>query len=287
MKPWLSSIPALVTPFRSDGEIDYRTFSDLIEWQISQGSDGILVHGSTGEAPTISPDEFHFLVKKAKDVIKGRVPLLVGTGTNATKSTVEKTLYAKELGADIALVVVPYYNIPTDLGCFLHFQKVANDGALPMIIYYHPGRTGKKIGIDTLVSFLSIPNVIGIKDSSSPETIQKILEKAPEAKLYSGNDESIIPSLRLGIAGSISVFANAFPLLWKRILMTDLSEAEFIYSSLEKIIEVGFSETNPIGIKALMEMLGKCSSDVRLPLTPMSNENRAILSDLLVSLKSL
>lgn len=275
-----------MTPFKADGEIDYGAFSDLIEWHINEGSDGIVIHGSTGEGSTITLDEFPLLLKTAKDVIKGRVPLIVGSGTNATKSTVDKTRLAKELGADIALVIVPYYNIPSDLGCFLHFQKVALDGALPMIIYYHPGRTGKKIAIDTLVSFLSIQNVIGIKDSSSPETIRQILEKAPEAKIYSGSDEFIIPSLKLGIAGSISVFANAFPSLWKEIVTSDLDRAEILYRSLEKIIEVGFSETNPVGIKALMELLGKCSSDVRLPLTPMSEKNRSILSELLRSRKS-
>ncbi len=265
-----ASVPAVVTPFKEDGEIDYEIFSDLVAWHVSEGSDGILVHGTTGEAPTITSEEFTNLVKRAKEVIQGQVPLLVGTGTNSTKTTIEKTRIAKELGADMALVVVPYYNLPSDRGCFLHFEKVSKETSLPMMIYYHPGRTGKKLPIDTLLSFLTIPNVHAIKDSSSVDTIEELVKRNPDALIYSGIDETTLEAIDRGASGSISVLANAFPSLWSEMVKNGSYE---LFESIKEIVEAIFLEVNPVGIKALLHIMGKSPPHVRLPLAELSPSN--------------
>ena len=279
----MSSIPALVTPFTAEGSVDYNAFADLIEWQIGEGSDAILIHGTTGESPTITESEFVSLIRVAKGVIGKRLPLIVGTGTNSTRTSIEKTATAKELGADMALVIVPYYNLPSDEGCYLHFQEISRQTSLPLILYYHPTRTGKKLSIDTLVSFLSIPNVYAIKDSSSVETMRAILEREPTAKIYSGIDESTIPALINGAVGTISVVANAFPALWKQMV---LERSTVISQLLEPVIKAIFTEVNPVGIKALLDAMGKCLPDVRLPLTTMRAENRTVLIEAINDLGS-
>jgi len=272
----LKSIPALVTPFTKDGAVDYKAFCELLEWHLEEGSDAILIQGTTGESPTLDQEEFICLVKTAKDVLKNQIPLVVGTGTNSTKTTIEKTKLAKELGADFALVIVPYYNIPSDEGCLQHFKSVAKEADLPMIAYYHPGRTGKLLQVNTLVSILEIPNIIALKDAASLDSIRLLLEKKPDANIYAGIDTITVEALNLGAVGSISVLANAFPFLWKKMVV---DSSEKIQKNFENIFEAVFKEINPVGIKELLSVMQKCLPVVRLPLVEMKMENKKIVKE--------
>lgn len=264
------SIPALITPFNENLEVDYSTLEVLLKLHVENGSDAIVLAGTTGESPTLDSEELLELIIFSKKILGSRLPLIVGTGSNCTKKTITMTKKAKALGADGALVIVPYYNKPTDEGCLEHFRQVANIG-LPIIAYHHPGRTGKTLRIATLIKLLKLPNIVALKEASgSVETTQKILKAVPEANVFSGDDPLTLELIKLGACGSISIIANLWPNEWAKIvhraLKNEFQEASKQYNKISSTIEKVLAEPNPIGIKQAMQEQNMCKNYVRLPL---------------------
>lgn len=278
------SFPALITPFKESLEIDFKVLENLIEWHIQSGSDGLVLLGTTGEGPTVTAKEFDAVVSRAAQVIQKRIPLIIGTGTNSTDATIERTKRAKALGADIALAVVPYYNKPSDLGCLFHFQKVVSEGGLPVIVYHHPGRTGKTLRTETLVTLLKTPQIIGLKEASEDvNTVVQVLAAHPKALIYSGNDVITEDVLNAGGAGSISVFGNVFPTVWRHVIGLGLANEKVkLHSSFSEflpLMEATFQEINPVGVKFLLSLMGRCLSHVRLPLCQLELKTKAKIQE--------
>ena len=269
------SIVALVTPFTPQGEVDLDTFANLIEWHIEEGTDAIILCGTTGEAPTLSDQEQEALFRRAVQVSRGRIPLIGGTGTYDTRKSVEKTKKAKEIGLDACLVIVPYYNRPTPEGCYLHYQDVARSG-LPVIVYHHPGRTGVTLSAGALTDIAKIPNIVAIKEASGG--LELIKELDVDIPVFSGDDALTISMMELGAGGVMSVIANLIPKEWKEFVST-LEKKDFVqgralhekYLSLCNTIAL---EPNPQGIKYAMSLIGKCPSSFRLPLIEPRLENQ-------------
>lgn len=278
-----SSVVAIVTPFTEEGEVDYPAFKKLVDWHIAEGTDAILISGSTGESSTLTDEEQEKLIKTALDVANKRIPILAGTGTNCTKKTVEKTAQAKALGADGCLVVVPYYNRPMAEGCLAHYQEVSKVG-LPTVVYYHPVRTAVRLSPEVLVEICKLPSIVAIKISGGLEPIKRFKELS-NVPIYSGDDELTYEMLELGAIGGISVVANAIPRQWKEMIdsylrgdKTRANELNTLYSPLCQALIL---ETNPQGIKYGVSLLGKCGPYLRLPLLqPRQSTKRALFEAL-------
>jgi 4-hydroxy-tetrahydrodipicolinate synthase len=264
------SIPALVTPFDKNHNIDYISLRNLLQMHMGQGSDAIVLGGTTGESPTLETQELFDLISFCKKELGAKLPLIVGTGSNSTKKTIALTARAKELGANAALVIVPYYNMPTDEGCLEHFRQTAQVG-LPIIAYHHPGRTGKTMQVQSLVELLRIPGIVALKEASgSLETTKTILSQEPKANIFSGDDPLTLELIKIGACGSISIIANLYPSHWSEIvhaaLKRQFAQAEDLYRDLDSIITKVLSRPNPIGIKKVMQEHNMCKHHVRLPL---------------------
>ncbi|MBS0628401.1 MAG: 4-hydroxy-tetrahydrodipicolinate synthase [Verrucomicrobia bacterium] len=265
------SITALITPFLEDGSIDFVSFKKLVSWQIEQGSDGLVICGSTGEGATLSYLEQKQLIEVAVLEAKGKVPIIVGTGTNDTRTTLEKTKQAKEAGADGCLVIFPYYNKPTFEGCVAHFQKIS-DCNFPIIVYHHPGRTGLCFSPSQLAELCQIPNIVGLKEAAGNVEAALQFMRLTKTPLFSGDDALAIPLISMGAKGSISVIGNIRPREWadliKMALQDEIKEAKKLYHSLNPLCEVMFLETNPQCIKYAMSLEEHCLPFLRLPLLP-------------------
>jgi 4-hydroxy-tetrahydrodipicolinate synthase len=274
---------------KANGEVDYEGFRELIDFQLREGINGIVPLGTTGETPALEEDEEELLIKIAVKEAKGRVPLIVGAGSNSTKSAVAYAKRVKRLGADAALVVTPYYNKPNDEGIFLHFQTVAKESGIPVIIYNIASRTGKNIGGPLMERLSLIPGIIGVKESSGDinqigDVIALAKKRKAEGKnfsIFSGDDGLTLPVLALGGDGIISVVSNLVPAkvaaLAKTCLDGDFAKARDLHYELLPFFKAAFVETNPIPIKAAMGMAGFPSGPVRLPLGPLSENNRKYL----------
>jgi 4-hydroxy-tetrahydrodipicolinate synthase len=283
------TITALITPFKHQ-ELDEEGLAYNIHHQLSQGIEGILLFGSTGEAPTLSPEEQKRMLSIAVREAKGKVPVWAGTGTYCTKQTIEKTRQAQELGADVALVVVPYYNKPTQEGLFRHFEALSACVQLPIIIYNIPGRCGTNIEPSTLMRLAALPHVVGIKDSSgninqAGDYLHAVRQKRPDFALFSGDDIMTLPMLSLGASGVVSVASNLVPERVKALvdaaIRGQFQRAKELHYGLISLFKAIFMETNPIPIKAAMQICGMPSGGCRLPLSEMAPENLNTLRQLL------
>jgi 4-hydroxy-tetrahydrodipicolinate synthase len=274
------SIVAIVTPFKDDGEIDDAAFKELVDWHAEQGTNAIVCCGSTGEAPTLSSEEQLKIFEIALDVSKKRVPIIAGTGTYDTRKTVERTRKAKELGADGCLVVVPYYNRPTPEGCIAHFMEISKVD-LPMIVYYHPGRTGVRLSAEVLAEIAKLPSVVAIKDCSGGLELIQAIQQISTIPIFSGDDPLTLAMMELGAVGGISVVANVIPKAWSEMIQSALQgnkerarELNALYTPLFQAMEL---ETNPQCIKYAVSLLGKCKPYLRLPLLEPRQANKLMI----------
>ncbi|MBL8781322.1 MAG: 4-hydroxy-tetrahydrodipicolinate synthase [Alphaproteobacteria bacterium] len=274
------SIPALITPFR-DGRVDIKAFETFVEWQIAEGTNGLVPCGTTGESPTLSEAEFTAVVGAAVKVAKGRVPVIAGTGSYSTAHAIETTQLAQKLGADVALVVTPYYNKPTQDGLYLHFAAIAEATRLPILIYNIPGRSVVDMTPDTMGRLAKISNIIGVKDATANMarvTQQKASCGAKFVQL-SGEDGTALGFNAHGGVGCISVTANIAPRLCADFQAActkgDYAKARELHERLMPLHDTLFCETSPTPVKYAASLLGKCEETVRLPLAPLSESSKA------------
>ncbi len=276
------SMAALITPFR-DGQIDVEAFERLVEFQIANGTAVLVPCGSTGESATLTHAEHVELVRLTVKFAQGRVPVIAGTGSNATQEAISLTRAAEESGAAAALLISPYYNKPTQEGIYRHYKAVADATRLPLIVYNIPGRTASKIEASTIARLAEIERVVGIKEATGllDETQEVIRLCGDRIELYCGDDSLTLPVMAVGGVGVISVVANMLPKENAQLLAAcgagEWSTARRLHYQLLPVIRALFQETNPIGIKAALSMLGYCRDELRLPLLPMSDAPRAKL----------
>jgi 4-hydroxy-tetrahydrodipicolinate synthase len=280
---------ALVTPL-ADGRVDERALAELVEAQIAGGVDGLVPCGTTGESATLSDDEQARVIRRVVEVAARRVPVIAGAGANATDKAIARSRAAKAAGADGLLQVTPYYNRPTQEGLYAHFRAIADAVGLPMVVYNVPARTGSDLAVDTVARLGDVPSIVGIKDASgSVARGQQIVARVGERlKLYSGEDALNYPLYCIGAAGCISVASNAAPKLladgWDAFVAGDHAAAQRLHYRALRLCDVLFAETNPIGVKAALALMGRISTELRLPLVPMSAEAqgrlRAVLAEL-------
>ncbi|MDR1399532.1 MAG: 4-hydroxy-tetrahydrodipicolinate synthase [Treponema sp.] len=276
---------ALITPMKDNGDVDYEGFRRLVEFQLDAGIDGFVPLGTSGENPTLDEDEEDELIAIAVKLAHGRVPVIIGTGSNSTRHTVKYTQRAKDMGADAALVVTPYYNKPNDAGLLRHFEAAAGVG-LPIVVYNIASRTGRNINAPLMHKLSLIPGIIGVKESSGDinqmvDIIAQNRNTGREFTVLSGDDALTVPLLALGGDGVISVISNLVPAkvsaLVKAGLAGDFVEARRLHYELLPLVKAAFVETNPIPIKAAMSMVGLPAGPTRLPLGPLSPENERLL----------
>ena len=270
------SIVAIVTPMQEDGSLDLAAFRALIDFHIAEGTDGIVVVGTTGESPTVDVEEHELLIAEAVKHAAKRVPIIAGTGANSTKEAIELATFAKKVGADASLTVVPYYNKPTQEGLYLHFKAIAEAVDMPHILYNVPGRTGADMSNDTVLRLAQIPNIVGIKDATGGiERGSDLLQRAPaDFAIYSGDDATTLALMLLGAHGTISVTANVAPRLMHEMctaaLAGDVAKARAINFQLLGLHRKLFIEANPIPVKWAVARLGMMKNVLRLPLTPLT-----------------
>jgi len=274
---------ALVTPFK-DGGIDYDALERIVELQIAGGVDGILPMGTTGESPTVSYEEHKEFIRRVVKLARGRVKVIAGTGSNATDEAICLSKAAADDGVDGIMLVNPYYNKPPQRGMVAHFAAIAQAVPLPVIIYNIPGRTGINFLPESLTELADrCANVVAVKEATGDiaQMMRTIELLGDRITLLSGDDNLLLPVLSIGGRGVISVLSNAFPAEVKRVIVDyeagRIAEARAHFYRLLPLCRAMFLETNPIPVKAAMELLGHCSSDVRLPLMPLSEENRRAL----------
>ncbi len=278
------SIPALITPFK-DGDIDWPAFEKFVEWQIDQGSHGLVPCGTTGESPTISHDEHMALVKKCVEVTNKKIPVIAGTGSNSTREAIALTRHAKEAGADGALIVTPYYNKPSQEGLYQHFKAIHDEANLPIVIYNIPGRSVIDMSLDTMARLARLPNIVGVKDASSdlarpPEVLEVI---GSEFCQLSGDDSTTAAFLAQGGHGCISVVANIAPALnaelYEAWAAKDIARFTEIRDLLAPLARDLFCESSPAPVKYAAMRLGICENSLRRPLLPASDNARALVDD--------
>jgi len=270
------SIVAIVTPMHEDGSLDLAAFRALIDFHIAEGTDAIVVVGTTGESPTVNVEEHGLLIAEAVKHAAKRIPIIAGTGANSTKEAIELARFAKKAGADASLSVVPYYNKPTQEGLYLHFKAIAEAVDMPHILYNVPGRTGADMSNDTVLRLAQIRNIVGIKDATGGiERGSDLLQRAPkDFAVYSGDDASTLALMLLGAHGTISVTANVAPRLMHEMcaaaLNGEVAKAREINFRLLGLHRHLFVEANPIPVKWAVARMGKMKNNLRLPLTPLS-----------------
>ena len=281
------SIVALITPFK-EGEVDYEALGKLIDFHVDNGTDAVLVCGTTGESPTLTFEEHDKVVEFAVKHANGRIKIIAGTGANATHEAVHLTAHAKEVGADAALLVVPYYNKPTQEGLYRHFATVAEEVDIPIILYNIPSRTGVEIGVDTVYRLVSeYPNVVGSKESTpNMDRISELRRRLGENfSILSGDDSLTLPMMALGAKGVISVANNIVPREIKALTEFaregNFLKARELHLQLYELFKVLFIETNPIPVKTACWMLGMCEKEFRLPMCEMKPENEEKLREVL------
>ena len=273
---------ALITPLTPDG-IDFDAFARVIDWQIAEGISALVIAGTTGEGSTLSDEEHRAAAKFAVDHIAGRVPVIVGTGSNDTAYAVDLTRYCCDIGADAMLVVTPYYNKATQNGLIKMYTTIADASTKPLILYNVPSRTGVNLTPKSCAALADHPNIAAVKEASS--NISQIVELASlvgdKLDIYSGNDDQITPILAMGGAGVISVLSNVLPKktqeICDRFFNGDVKGSAQLQCELLPLINALFSEVNPIPVKAAMSMMGYCENYLRLPLTEMEQEHQKVL----------
>ncbi len=277
------SIVAIVTPMHADGSIDLPGLRKLIDWHIAEGTDGIVIVGTTGESPTVSVEEHCELIKVAVDHAAKRVPIIAGTGGNSTTEAIELTQYAKNVGADASLLVVPYYNRPTQEGMYQHFKKIAEAVDLPAILYNVPGRTVADMANETILRLAQVPGIIGVKDATGNIARgSDLIRLAPKSfAIYSGDDPTAMALMFCGAKGNISVTANVAPRAMHDLCVAAMSgkvaEALAINNTLLPLHNKLFVEPNPVPVKWAMAEMGLIPSGIRLPLVPLAADFHGIV----------
>ncbi|MCW3789509.1 4-hydroxy-tetrahydrodipicolinate synthase [Plebeiibacterium sediminum] len=285
------SIVAIVTPFLESGEIDWDAFDKIIDFHLTNNTDGIVVCGTTGETPTLSDEEDEALVARAVELIKGKIPVIAGSGSNCTLTAIEKTQKAKDLGADAALVVVPYYNKPTQKGIYNHFKAVAEAVDIPIILYNVPSRTGAGLEPETVVQLANdFDNIVAVKEAAGVMSyFTEILANAPEDFLvYSGDDFLACSANLLGAHGCISVVANIIPKDFSKLMEAsqngDVKITRELFYKYQKLMDLCFIESNPIPVKTALAEMGMMQETFRAPLCTMVDDNKQKLMDELKAL---
>jgi 4-hydroxy-tetrahydrodipicolinate synthase len=276
MNPIIGSIVALVTPMRDDGSIDYDALRRLIDWHVAEGTDCIGVVGTTGESPTVSVEEHCEIIRVAVEHAKGRVPIMAGAGGNSTHEAIELSRYAKKVGADCTLSVVPYYNKPSQEGIYRHFKAIAEAVDIPMVLYNVPGRTVADMQVDTVLRLAQVPGIVGIKEATGEiDRAAWLIKQAPKGfSIYSGDDATAIALMLLGGHGNVSVTANVAPRAMHDLCMAAIEgrarEAAAIHLKLLPLHKNLFIEPSPAPTKWAMAKLGLCGEGMRLPITPLT-----------------
>lgn len=287
MTPIVGSIVALVTPMHEDGSVDYDQLRQLIDWHIAEGTDCICVVGTTGESPTVSVDEHCEIIRVSVQHARGRVPIMAGAGANATSEAIELTRFAKEVGADCSLQVVPYYNKPSQEGIYRHFRAVAEAVDLPVVLYNVPSRTVADMQPDTALRLAQVPGIIGVKEASGNiERAAWLIKQAPPGfSIYSGDDGTAVALMLLGGHGNVSVTANVAPRqmheLCRAALQGDVKRAVALHLQLLPLHRQLFCEPSPAPAKWALQQLGRCRSTVRLPLTELTEAGQAAVASAL------
>ncbi|WP_180092655.1 MULTISPECIES: 4-hydroxy-tetrahydrodipicolinate synthase [unclassified Acinetobacter] len=284
------SIVAIVTPMFEDGSVDWKSLEKLVEWHIKQGTNSIVAVGTTGEASTLSMAEHTQVIKEIIRVANKRIPIIAGTGANSTHEAIELTKEAKELGADAALLVTPYYNKPTQEGLYQHYKAIAEAVDLPQILYNVPGRTGVDMHNDTVIRLADIPQIVGIKDATGDVSRgQELIEglKGKDMVVYSGDDATAYQLMGLGAKGNISVTANVAPKEMSEVcasaLAGDAVQAEQQNNTVANLHQILFCESNPIPVKWALHEMNLIETGIRLPLTPLAEQYRTPLREALIT----
>ncbi len=285
--PIRGSIVALITPMLPDGKVDYPALRKLIDWHIAEGTDCIGVVGTTGESPTVSVDEHCEIIRVSVEQAAGRVPIMAGCGANSTAEAVELAKFAKQVGADCQLQVVPYYNKPTQEGQYLHFKSIAEAVDLPLVLYNVPGRAVADLAHETVLRLTQVPGIVGIKEATGNiERAQWLIREAPAGfSIYSGDDPTAVALMLCGGHGNVSVTANVAPRLMHALCMAalakDVAGAMAIQMKLLPLHKALFVESNPIPVKWAASSMGLCQPALRLPLTPLTEANQPYLQNVM------
>ena len=273
------SLVAIVTPFRK-GKVDERALADLIEWQIANGTNGIVPCGTTGESATLSHDEHNRVIELTVEVARRRVPVVAGTGSNSTDEAIALTKHAKQAGADGSLLITPYYNKPTQEGLYRHYRAVAEGVDLPLVLYNIPGRTGVNMLPTTIARLTALPTIVGVKEGSgSVQQASDIVQMCGDRlTVLAGDDALTLPMMAVGGKGVITVTANIVPAemagLVKAFAEGKIEDARRIHFKLSPLFAALFFETNPIPVKEALSLMGKIDPELRLPLCPMAQDTR-------------
>ncbi len=274
---------ALVTPMQDDGSVDYPALRKLIDWHIAEGTDCVGVVGTTGESPTVSVEEHCEIIRVSVEQAAGRVPIMAGCGANSTSEAIELARFAKKVGADCQLQVVPYYNKPTQQGQYLHFKAIAEAVDLPLVLYNVPGRSVADMAHDTVMRLAQVPGIVGIKEATGNiERAQWLIKEAPKGfAIYSGDDPTAVALMLCGGHGNVSVTANVAPRLMHELCVAaiagNVQRAMEIQLRLLPLHKALFVESNPIPVKWAVSRMGLCKDALRLPLTVLTPDNRPTL----------
>lgn len=277
------SLVAIVSPMHDDGSLDLDAYRRLIDWHIAEGTNAIVAVGTTGESPTVDPEEHGELIGVAVETARGRVPIIAGTGGNSTSEAIELTAHAKKVGADATLQVVPYYNKPPQEGLYRHFRKIAETVDLPMILYNVPGRTVADLSNETTLRLAQVPGIVGLKDATGDLARgADLLKRLPSNfAVYSGNDDSALSLMLLGGHGVISVTANVAPRPMSEMcaaaLAGDFARARAVNQRLLPLHFKLFVEANPIPVKWALAKMGRIAGGIRLPLVPLSAASEPVV----------
>lgn len=285
--PITGSIVALVTPMQDDGSVDYAALRKLIDWHVAEGTDCIGVVGTTGESPTVSVEEHCEIIRVSVEQSGGRVPIMAGCGANSTAEAIELARFAKKVGADCQLQVVPYYNKPTQEGQYLHFKAIAEAVDLPVVLYNVPGRSVADLAHDTVLRLAQVPGIVGIKEATGNiERAQWLIKEAPRGfAIYSGDDPTAVALMLCGGHGNVSVTANVAPRLMHELCIAaiagNVQRAMEIQMKLLPLHKGLFVESNPIPVKWAVARMGLCGEALRLPLTVLTQPNQPNLEGLM------
>lgn len=287
MNPIVGSIVALVTPMHEDGSVDYERLRALIDWHIAEGTDCIGVVGTTGESPTVTVPEHQEIIRVAVEHARGRVPIMAGAGANSTAEAIELSRFAKSVGADCTLQVVPYYNKPTQEGIYRHFKAIAEGVDIPVVLYNVPGRTVADMLPETVLRLAQVPGIVGIKEATGNiERAAWLIKQAPKGfSIYSGDDPTAVALMLLGGHGNVSVTANVAPRLMHEMCMAaingDAKRAAAIHLQLLPLHKQLFCEPNPIPVKWALQRMGRIGPAMRLPLLPLTDVNQPVVEQAL------
>ena len=275
------SMVAVVTPFE-EGKIDFAAFTNLVEWQVAEGTSAIVVTGTTGEVPTLSDDEAQSLWKAAVETVGGRVPVIAGAGGNDTRHAIALSRRAKEAGANALLHVTPYYNKPTQRGLIAHYEAIADAADMPICLYSVPSRTALAIAPETVAVLSRHPNIVALKEAGGSVDRVTQVRKACDITIVSGDDAITLPMMAMGATGTISVSANVIPAenaeMCRLAAAGEVAGARALHEMYYPLVRMLFIETNPVPVKAALSMMGKIRNEFRLPLVPMEASNREKLA---------